>query len=245
MSLKDFASHICQYFRSAPDRNDGPALNGRDLVEASIIVAAPEGAVPALVNATAIQEHIPRYLTLDQREALAQALNKFPTNSEYYLIGKYTDELLQGDGWTKMQVLRFDTGERKNVLEIIFSNTCDIIPENKRDVPTNIVFAPILKLSNYVDLLRRAGLAGDRIGDKIASIKAQQISTIFYLPDAVGSLSEEHIVLLDDVHTMPSSAFQGAPGNTKTFTLSNLGFYIFIFKLSMHFCRLREDVSRA
>ena len=72
------------------------------------------------------------------------------------------------------------------------------------------------------------------------------MTTIFYLPsDAEAGLQDDHIVLLDNVHSMPSGVFQATPAKRKAFTLSNLGFYIFIFKLSIHFCRLRENVIRA
>jgi hypothetical protein len=239
MSLRSFLSHIWRHFQSEPDHKDSPAMND------AAVSGLSETVTPPPVTSQSIQEHIPPYLTLDQKEALAHALSRFPADSEYYLLGKFQDELLQGDGWTKMQVLRFETGEKKEVLGIIFSNTCDVDPENMRELPTNIVFAPILKLSNYTRLLENAGLDAEKLKNKIASIKSQSVTTIFYLPDSVGSLSEEHIVLLDDVHTMPSSAFKASTTKSKTFTLSNLGFYIFVFKLSMHFCRLRENVARA
>jgi hypothetical protein len=197
------------------------------------------------VTANSIQQHIPHYLTLDQKKALAEALSRFPADSEYYLLGKYEDELLQGDGWRNLQLFRFDTGERKNVLGIILSNTCDVAPENVRGLPPNIIFAPIMKLSSYIHLLQLAQVDTEKVKQKIASIKSQGVTTIFYLPDALGGLDDEHIVLLDDVHTMPSTAFHRITTKTKAFTLSTLGFYLFIFKLSMHFCRLREDVVRA
>jgi len=196
------------------------------------------------INSESIQEHIHPYLTLEQKEALAQALSRFPTDKEYYLIGKYRDELLQGDCWTKLQLRRFDTGERKGVSGIILSNTCDVSPENKREIPPNIVFAPIMKLSSYTALLEKAGLEGNTIKNKIDTIKAQAVTTIFYLPDAIGGFGEDHIIILDDVHTMPSSAFQSDSTKRKAFTLNTFGFYLFIFKLSVHFCRLRENVER-
>ena len=158
---------------------------------------------PGVVTLTAIQDHIPYYLTLDQKEALANALNRIPSDYGYYLVNKFENDLLQGDGWTKLQVLRFDTGERKEVTGIIFSNACDVTCENTRDLPPNIVFAPIMKLLSYVNLLREAGLDANRLNNKISSIKAQNVTTIFYLPNTIGGLGDEHIVLLDDVHTVP------------------------------------------
>ncbi|MGQ0591371.1 MAG: hypothetical protein ACT4QB_01645 [Gammaproteobacteria bacterium] len=116
-------------------------------------------------------------------------------------------------------------------------------PENERDLPINIVFAPIIPLSAYGASLTQRGIESDRIREKIAAIKEQRITTLFYLP-AGGSLDTDHIALLDDIHTMPAKAFETEGGNGKVFTLSQIGFYLFIFKLSVHFCRLHENVNR-
>jgi hypothetical protein len=91
----------------------------------------------------------------------------------------------------------------------------------------------------------KLGVPSDKIKSKIDAIKRQEVTTIFYLPSAAGSLNDDHIVLLDDVHTMPSTAFPNETAKVKSFTLSNIGFYLLIFKLSIHFCRLRENVVRA
>ena len=142
--LKGILFGIAHCFKSAPRQLDSQTMNNSANNEASEEVAHN----PVIV-AQSLQEHIPSYLTADQKTALTKALSRFPTNAEYYLVGKFQDELLQGDGWEKLQVLRFDTGEKKSVLGIILSNTCDVAPENPRDIPLNIVFAPIIPLSSY------------------------------------------------------------------------------------------------
>ena len=53
--------------------------------------------------------------------------------------------------------------KKKHVSGIIFSNTCDAAYENKRELPTNIVFAPVMKLASYITLLERAGLDKEKI----------------------------------------------------------------------------------
>jgi hypothetical protein len=55
--------------------------------------------------------------------------------------------------------------------------------------------------------------------------------------------SEDHIALLDDLHTLPLGMFQKAD-RPKLFTLSQVGFYLFVVKLSIHFCRFSEGISR-
>ncbi len=193
----------------------------------------------------AIKEHIPPYLTLEQKQALTSAFERYPDAKEYYLSGLYTHELLQGDCWLNLQIFKFETGEKKKVPGIILSNSCDISPENKREIGPNVVFSPVIKLSKYVQLLKQYGVNEVRIEAKLKAIKNQGVTTIFYLPNAVGGLGDEYIVILDNVHTMPAAALKIGTENTKGFTLNNLGFYMFIFKLSINFCRLRENVVRA
>lgn len=195
--------------------------------------------------AKSIKEHIPPYLTLEQKEALASALERVPEAKEYYLSGRYVNEMLQGDCWRNLKIFKFDTGDKRDVPGVILSNSCDISPDNKRAIGPNIVFSPVIKLSKYEQLLRNSGIDPVQIRAKVEAIKNQTVTTIFYLPDAIGGLADEYIVVLDDVHTMPASALRIGTENTKGFTLSNLGFYMFIFKLSINFCRLRENVVRA
>ena len=83
-----------------------------------------QSAASAALTANSIQTHIPHYLTLEQKEALANALSRFPADSEYYLTGKFQDELLQGDGWTKLQVLRFETGEKITGITTAVRDSC-------------------------------------------------------------------------------------------------------------------------
>jgi len=177
--------------------------------------------------------------------SLADALADFPNNAEYYLGANVPDvDTLQGDGWTSLQVVDFGSLERRSIKGIILSNSCDISPENKRGLPTRLSFAPIIKLSAYVALLKASKLRGAAIENKLQSIKSQKVTSIFYLPPG-GELEEEYIALLDDLHSMPAQSFFGMQERKNLFTLSQLGFYVFVFKLSVHFCRFHEGVHRA
>jgi hypothetical protein len=131
------------------------------------------------INVDSIREQIPYYLTEDQKEGLVRALKDFPTGINYYLNG-YQDELLQGYGWTKLQVRRFETGEKQSILGIILSNTCDVSPDNKRDLPVKITFSPLIPLRAYISLLERTGIESNRIDSKVASIKEQKVTSIFF-----------------------------------------------------------------
>ncbi|RQR81471.1 MULTISPECIES: hypothetical protein [unclassified Burkholderia] len=190
-----------------------------------------------------LRRQIPPYLTQPQQDGLIQALSQFPNKIDYYL-DRYHSDLLQGDGWSSMDVIRFEDGSRKAVRGIVLSNSCDIDDSNERSLPPRLLFAPLIKLARYVDLLERAGVGKPSIDGKLQAIREQGITSIFFLP-AGGKLEEDHIALLDDVHTLPVDYFRGkGEERQKLFTLGMTGFYLFLFKLSVHFCRFHENVER-
>jgi len=195
------------------------------------------------VGTNTIEAHIPYYLTREQKEGLTKALNDFHERPIEYYASQHENEMLQGDGWIGLQVLHFNDGVRKNIKGIILSNSCDISTENKRELPTNITFAPIIKLDNYAAILKQAGLKDVQIEGKLESIKNQNVTNIFYLPSG-GTLDSDYIALLSDLHSIPSQAFGQIAEREKIFTLSMVGFYLFVLKLSVHFCRFHENVTR-
>ena len=82
-----------------------------------------------------------------------------------------------------------------------------------------------------------------QIDAKLAAIRAQKTSNLFFL--SLGEpLTDDHVVRLDDAHSMPVTAHSAATDREKLFTLSNTGFYMLFLKLSIHFCRLQEKVNR-
>ena len=189
-----------------------------------------------------IKDHIPYYLTQEAKEGLVKALKDFPEKINYYTT-KHPSELLQGDGWSSLDIINVETAERKSIKGIILSNSCDISSENTRDVPAHIVFAPIIPLSLYEGLLAQSGIDRNKISSKINSIKLQKVTSLFYLPKG-GCLESDYIAVLDDLHTLPVKFFYKKLNRAKQFTLSQVGFYLFLFKLSIHFCRFHENILR-
>jgi hypothetical protein len=129
----------------------------------------------------------------------------------------------------------FVTGSRKEVSGVILSNSCDIAEENERALPVNILFAPLIQLERYTTVLRSIGKNDEQIEKTVQNIKKQYVTSIFYVPQNVGSI-EESIILLDDIHTQPLHDFLGR-SRTSLFTLNQYAFYIFLIKLSIHFSR--------
>ena len=151
--------------------------------------------------------------------------------------------MLQGDGWGGFEMFAFDSGERRTVKGIVLSNSCDISLDNPRDVARRVTFAPLVRLSTYCDKLLRSSRDKKRVNEQIESIRAQKTSNIFYIP-AGDSLKEDYIARLDDTHSMPVNPLLESANKEKLFTLSNTGFYMLILKLSVHFCRLQENLNR-
>jgi hypothetical protein len=195
-----------------------------------------------------LQQQIPYYLTAADRQVLVRELRDISNGgSADYLLSPYHDsfkaDMLQGDGWRGFQLFEFDTGEKRSVQGLVMSNSCDVAPGNPRHVPARVIFAPLIKLAAYEELLRVSGIDKAKVNEKLASIRAQKTTNVFFLP-AGGPLSQDHVVRLDHAHSMPVAAHRGAPDCEKLFTLSNTGFYMLILKLSFHFCRMHEKINR-
>ncbi len=193
-----------------------------------------------------IRRQIPAYLSDSNKETLVKELEAIARgNVIRFTLADHEDAhkeaMLQGDGWAGFSLFEFEKGERRSVRGLVLSNSCDVSLENARDLPSRITFAPLLKLSAYRSLLVGAKVSEDRIDAKLGAIRAQQVTSIFFLPRA-GKLEEDYIVPFDDLHSMPLSAL---PPEGKLFTLNSTGFYMLVLKLSLHLCRLHEGVDRS
>lgn len=190
-----------------------------------------------------IQESIPSYLTKEAKDGLLKALQEdFPKKINYY-SNSYMDELLQGDGWKGLDIINIETLNKKPILGIILSNSCDISDENKRDVPPYIVFAPLISLDAYANILRKKDIPEHSINAKFTAIREQKVTSMFYLPKFDSTMGES-VALLDQVCSIPIDYFTKSTTKSKKFTLSQVGFWLFLFKLSIHFCRFHEKIHR-
>ena len=97
------------------------------------------------ITAEAIRDYLPYYLTEEAKVGIINELNKFHVDQmQYYLFDCYEQEMLQGDGWTRLHLRNFQTGEKIFINGVVLSNTCDVDPSNRRDLPVNIIFAPLI-----------------------------------------------------------------------------------------------------
>jgi hypothetical protein len=196
-----------------------------------------------------VQSQLPFYLSAEDKKALLTELQALIAGGAAgFILSPQRDEfattMLQGDGWAGFQHFLFESGERRDLKRgLVLSNSCDVDPANQRDVPTRIAFAPLVKLSAFEKALHQAGIDAKKIASKLADIRAQRITSMFFLP-AGGAIEEDLVSRLDELHSMPLTSHLENKARSKLFTLSNAGFYLLTFKLSVHFCRLQEKVNR-
>lgn len=189
-----------------------------------------------------LAQYFPPYLRENRQAAfgLKEELEKFPDNMSYY-SSHHRGEWLQGDGYQRFEIYSFERNETKETKGIILSNSCDILTENKRAFPVNVIFAPIIPLLGIQNILQQAQKNSE---STINAIKSQQMTSMFFLPaQAESALQEDYVVMFDKTSHIPRNYFKEHAGQ-QLFTLSQAGFYLFTMKLSIHFCRLHENILR-
>lgn len=184
----------------------------------------------------------PYYLTEERKRGLLAALRDIP--SRRYFASINDPEPLQGDGWRGLEILRFSDGTRDRIKGLVLTNSCDLAGGSKRVTPSQLNFVPLVAMKNYLGLLAASAVSEERIAQHSQDVRAQLITDLFYLPPDQ-TLAEEHIAVLSDVHTIPMAAFDKDTSKARLFSLSDVGFYLFVFKLSVHFCRLHESIDRS
>ena len=207
-----------------------------------------------------IRAHLPSYLTPDLKDKLFSAVkDHFPLSIDADLIYEELpdkDIYYQGDAIIDIPFSIFNNGsfEVNYLSGIVMSNTCDISPENERMEKPIIQFSSIFLLDDYITLLKNKGIGDSRIESFISDLKRNKISNLFYLPKKVNDgklIYAEAFVRFDSNVSLSSKIFENEtynkaymPSGDRIFSFSNYGFYLFIIKLSIHYCRFREGVFR-
>jgi ABC-type transporter Mla MlaB component len=203
-------------------------------------------------------EHLfPEYLTKTEKGRLLQALEQFkddnaknkwnnknyshfysPVNYQYFLQGDLVREI-RYPMWDKS-----DKSFKKTFTDaIILSNTCDLDLSNLRKINKQVVLAPILELQDYISEMTQID---DNIEETLQKIKTQSISNILYLPPNL-STGTDYICHLDKAFWFPAeelNLYLDEIDKTRVTSLDYFGYYLFLVKLSYHFCRLPEEKQR-
>lgn len=192
--------------------------------------------------------YLPKFLSAESDKELFEGLRSFPNNLDSRMYTNYLAEtpiIYQGDGIKDLLVINLPNTEIKPTPSIILSNTCDIDLDNERLFSSQVVYAPIFNLEKYCKvILLKGNKSKEQVDSHIDSIRKQEITQIFYLPKLDGRL-EESIVFFDRVLNLPNKFVQRQDlKESRLFTLSNYGAYIFLLKLSIHFTRIKDKVDR-
>lgn len=194
-----------------------------------------------------LKKYLPKYLSEENYNNLLSELKSFPDNIDSRMYTSYlNDEVIyQGDGIDNMPIIDLAQSDKgtQAVPALILSNTCDMDLSNIRMFPSSIMYAPIIKLSKYQSVLSKHCFDANKIENHINNLKQQKITQIMYLP-AIGNM-EESLVFLDRVFNINNKYIDRTNlKNIRIFSFSDYGFYLLVFKLSVHFSRIQEKVNR-
>lgn len=200
-----------------------------------------------MISSSDIELFLPKYLSPENYKKLLQELDAFPNNIDkrMYTTSVESNVLYQGDGYNPfpyVELMRLEKGN-KNVKGIILSNTCDISLENHRLYPSSILYAPIIEIEKYRDVLIEKGASKEQVEGHLQAVRKQEVSSVLYLP-AISKLKES-IVFFDRIMSVDNSFIKREElKHNRLFSLSDYGFYLLLFKLSVHFSRIQEKVNR-
>lgn len=194
-----------------------------------------------------LKDYLPKYLSKEGEEKLFSDLKDFITTKQIknFYSNKVFLDILQGDGIQDLLIINLPSERIEKQKGIILSNTCDLDRKNKSFISSRIIYCPIIKFTKFIEILkRREPSEKNKIEDYASEIKNQKISQFFYLPVS-DNLQEESIVLLDRINNCQLEHYKLDDLLAKRlFSLSDTGFYLFVYKLSIHLMRIRENVRR-
>ena len=175
-----------------------------------------------MITEDELKKYLPKYLSEENYKTLLAELKSFPYNIDGRMYTSMLDKnvIFQGDGLKKMPIIDLTNIERgvKKVSCLILSNTCDMDLSNSR-------------------------INSSKIENHISNLKQQKITQIIFLP--ANSQMEDSIVFLDKIYHVDNRFInRDTLEDQRLFSLSDYGFYMLIFKLSIHFSRIQEKVNR-
>ena len=130
---------------------------------------------------------------------------------------------------------------------ILVSNSCDVTLKESSLLEKEALFAPIIPLNEFFEDLRGDGYSEDNIASIHTNLKHQTFSNLFYLPPNPID-NREFVVFFDKIFWHPSERVQEKSckiDEERFLSLDNFGFYLFICKISYHFCRVPEESERS
>lgn len=168
-------------------------------------------------------------------EKVKDCLSQFKKNGNslnYTAFSFTNDGLIQGDIIESLPFAFFANNGEERILKVkamLISNSCDM--ENDE----NVIFAPMIPINS----ITKGGIDRQTVVDN-------KINSIFYVP-ADANIAED-VVDLSLMCSFPRKAIAdllSAKRINKVIELNNIGYYLFLCKLVVHFMRPEsKDVTR-
>ncbi len=198
-----------------------------------------------MINIEDIERYLPQYLSQGGKEELFRGLNDFPNvyDRMYTDYLKKEHYLFQGDCIDNLNFIFYAGNSCIQAKGMLLSNTCDLSLENERITPINMSYVPVIDLQKYSDMLLEKTKDKNKVDSYMKNIREQRITHLFYLPGH--GERQEAVAMLDHPCSFSdTSEVLKNISSRRIFTLSDLGFYLFLLKISIHFTRIRESVER-
>ena len=154
-----------------------------------------------------------------------------------YKLGKKDMEELQD---MAANTLEMERGQRKSETGREHLEHNDFILSQQRKQSAELDIEIVEKRDKSLQV---RNIQEDVIKNHIIDIRRQAITSILFLPS--NSKMPDSIVFLDRIMSVDNSYISREQLNCKRlFSLSDYGFYMLLFKLSVHFSRIQEKVNR-
>jgi len=195
-----------------------------------------------------IDRFLPKFLSAKDSKELQYAVNEMLAGgTKSYYTSRLMNEpvLYQGDGLKSLPYFELPRTDVKTVPAMVISNTCDVDPDNPRDFPPRVLYAPIMPLKVYrAGLLKTTRKTEEQVEGHLQAVRKQHVTQVFYLPKYQGVM-EESLVYLDRIVNVNNATIDRVtlPDN-RIFTLSDFGAWFMALKLSIHFSRIQDQVER-
>lgn len=208
------------------------------------------------LSSYSFDEMLPSYLTNTAKGRIKVALEQFFSDkdhidySDFYTLEKHSF-LMQSDilhsivgiDWNAVE-RRYETGF---IPALLVSNSCDVTLENDRSINSKeALFAPIIPVKEYLEYAKGDGSSEAQVTNFYNILKRQEYTNLFYLPNNPVN-GKDYIVRLDKIHWVPQTELVETLrdlDNQRFISLSDWGYYLYLTKLSLHTCRVPEEIER-
>lgn len=166
---------------------------------------------------------------------------KYPLTTTLPMLAK-DKQPNQGDGLDSLPIYDLESETLAQSKGMVISNSCDIDRTHERIINNRLMFCPILNLEKLLESLQKRQIAKEKIDSFASTVRKFGITNSFYLPKDI--LGHEAVIFFDQISNVPLDKLEEDISTNRLFCLSQFGFYLFLIKISIHFTRQGETLSR-